>query len=67
MPFPATFAELLKAGYSYSGSGNCRKCRARILWYRTPNDARIPINPDATTHWSSCPYAKDFKKAKEVQ
>jgi len=62
--FPNSFDVLHAIGYNYSGSGNCRRCKARILWYRTPQGKRMPMNPDATTHWASCPYAKDFKKQK---
>jgi hypothetical protein len=63
--FPDSFEGLNASGYSYSGSGNCRKCGTRILWYKTPRGKSLPMNPNATTHWSTCPYARDFRKPKK--
>jgi hypothetical protein len=61
--FPQSLDALTAAGYVYSGSAHCRKCNGRILWYKTPVNAKLmPMNPDGTTHWATCPNAKDFKK-----
>lgn len=64
MKFPDSFEVLEAIGYSYSGSSNCRKCGERILWYRTPKGKTMPINSNATVHWATCPYARDFKPKK---
>lgn len=65
MPFPQSLDELVNAGYTYAGSSFCRKCNARILWYKTPvNKKQLPMNPDGTTHWSTCEFADHFKKKK---
>lgn len=65
MNWPRSHEEMGAAGYIYSGESTCRACRARILFYRTPNGGKIPINPkDFTTHFATCSAAKDFRKVK---
>lgn len=64
MPFPQTETELAEAGYKYQGTGKCRKCQAEINWYETPKGRMMPLDPDLKPHWSSCPFADDFRKGK---
>jgi hypothetical protein len=63
MPFPNSIEALKDAGYVYTGTAFCRKCRAEILWFRTPvNNRPIPIDRDGTkAHWASCPHTEYFK------
>lgn len=43
-------------------SARCRSCHALILWCRTPNQKRAPLNPDGTSHFSSCPQAEQWRR-----
>jgi len=48
-------------------AGACRSCSAPIVWIITAKGKRAPMNPDGTSHWSSCPDAaawRDRMKAK---
>lgn len=40
----------------------CRSCDARIVWCVTPRGKRAPVNPDATSHFASCPDADRWRK-----
>ena len=42
----------------------CKGCGAQIYWVRTPKGKNMPVDPDGTPHWSTCPKASAFKKAK---
>ena len=62
---PKTHEGLDAAGYRFSGEGTCRGCDARILWYKTPKDRPIPLDPETfEPHWGSCPQAAEFRKDK---
>lgn len=39
----------------------CKGCGAEIFWEKTRSGKMTPVNADGTTHWSTCPKAKDFK------
>ena len=43
----------------------CRGCGAQIGWAKTEKGKWMPFDPDehVTSHWASCPKAKQFKKA----
>jgi len=41
---------------------NCRGCGAIIYWIVTRNGKRMPVNPDGTSHFSTCPEAGKFRK-----
>lgn len=65
MPFPKTEDEFREQGYVYDGSGLCRGCSVKIDWWYTPDNKRMPVDPDTMKpHWSTCPNAKDFKRKK---
>lgn len=58
-----TRADLEAAGYEFLEEGRCRgqHCKAVILWFRTPRDKRMPIDPGTfAPHWSTCPDSKNF-------
>lgn len=65
MPFPKTEAELKAAGYTFEGSSKCKKCPARILWWKTPKGKMMPLDLKTyEPHWGSCPARDEFKKKK---
>lgn len=65
MPFPETVEEMKDAGYEFKNEGDCRGCRVRIQWWKTPLGRNIPMDVDedgnVQSHWASCPKAKDFR------
>lgn len=40
----------------------CRYCMDTIYWVKMPSDRLMPVNPDGTSHWGSCPMASQVKK-----
>lgn len=70
MPFPTTKAALETADYRFLNSKQC-PCGATIELWRSPKDAVIPMNPmpaadsPATSHFSDCPMAKQFRRPKK--
>lgn len=49
-----------------SGSGdNCRSCGAVIFWDKHPKTGRPhPFNADGTSHFATCPNAKEWRGKK---
>lgn len=46
-------------------NGTCRSCGAPVAWDRNPKtDKPHPYNPDGTSHFSTCPQAKDWRAKK---
>jgi hypothetical protein len=45
----------------------CRGCGARIYWLVMDSGARMPVDPDGTSHFATCPQANRFRKPKEQQ
>ncbi len=43
----------------------CRgaSCHKRIFYVVTPAGKLMPVNPDGTPHWGTCPDAKRFKRS----
>lgn len=37
-------------------------CRAPIFWIVTAAGKRMPVNADGTSHFATCPKAKEFRK-----
>ena len=70
MFFPKTRSDLISAGYALSvrGVGVCGGCHKKIEWWITPAGKRMPMDlmPDDTSaaisHFTVCPYAKNFRK-----
>jgi len=61
-PFPKTEAELLQAGYSFSGKGTCKACKAELEWWITPRGASAPFDPGTMeSHFKTCPEAEQFR------
>ena len=53
-------------GYIAMDEATCSRCFAPIIWYRTPKRKLMPMNRvSLTTHWSTCPFAKEFKRKKK--
>ena len=66
MPFPKTETELTEQGYRYDNKSLCRGCDATIEWWITPKGAHMPLDPGTKEpHWSTCPNAARFKKARK--
>lgn len=60
-----TDTQLKEADYKFENKGRCRSCGAEIEWWLTPKQKHMPL--DAGTmqpHWSTCPDAEHFRKAK---
>lgn len=50
-------------GYSPDqASARCRSCSALICWVRTPHGKRMPIDPDGTSHFATCPQADAWRR-----
>lgn len=49
-------------GYTYTNRGSCRSCGAPIAWCTTRAGKRAPLNPDGTSHYSTCPQADTWRK-----
>jgi hypothetical protein len=70
MPFPATKAKLIEAGYKYLANKTCPCGSSMELWL-TPNGATMPMNPmsgdedPAVSHFSDCPKAAQFRRNKK--
>jgi hypothetical protein len=64
--WPATFAELEKAGYVYLGGKEC-ECGSSFLWWRTPAGKAMPISviegDRLVPHHAVCENVKRFRAA----
>jgi hypothetical protein len=48
--------QLVAAGYTWRGYGNCRKCGRRILWYKNPDKILVPVDERTfMLHFANCP------------
>jgi len=41
---PETLPELAEAGYRLDGSGHCQACGARLEWFWTPRNRKMPMS-----------------------
>jgi hypothetical protein len=48
-----------------SRSGICRGCGAKVIWIVTKAGRNMPVDSDGTSHFATCPQAKQFRKRKE--
>jgi len=65
MPFPKTKDELEAAGYRYVNSGQCtaQSCLAPVEWWRTPKNAKMPLDVGTLEpHWATCKAVAKFRK-----
>lgn len=44
MPLPDTFVTLAESGYQPAGSGHCKRCHARLEWFRTKKNRLMPFS-----------------------
>jgi hypothetical protein len=42
----------------------CRGCKATIYWIKTSKGKNMPVNPDGTSHFATCPQAATFHRKK---
>jgi hypothetical protein len=42
-------------------------CLKPIRWVRTPRGNRMPVDPDGTPHWATCPDSPSFRKREQQQ
>lgn len=42
----------------------CKSCEATIYWIETVNRRRMPVNPDGTSHFATCPNADRHRKVR---
>jgi hypothetical protein len=40
----------------------CRSCTAPIYWIDTKAGKRMPVNPDGSSHFATCPNADAHRK-----
>ncbi len=40
----------------------CRSCGATIYWSETVNKKPVPVDPDGTNHFITCPDRKKWRK-----
>jgi len=48
-------------------ASQCKGCQAPMWWVSTKAGKAMPLNPDGTPHWGSCPSVRDFKIKKEAE
>jgi len=46
------------------GQEKCRSCRALVTWVKTEKGKWMPVDPDGTSHFATCPNANDWRKKK---
>lgn len=42
--------------------GNCRSCGSAIYWCRTKRGSRMPVDPEGTSHFATCPDADEHRR-----
>lgn len=40
----------------------CRSCSATIYWIQTDKGRLMPVDPDGTSHFATCPNASEHRK-----
>ena len=45
---------------------SCRGCGSTIFWIKTAAGKMMPVDPDGTSHFATCPEALRFRKKKET-
>lgn len=40
----------------------CSGCARAIYWVKTAAGKNMPVDPDGTPHWATCPKREAFKK-----
>lgn len=54
---------VIPEGYTLKTLGDqCRSCGAEISWFLTKAGKTAPLNPDGTSHFSTCPQAASWRK-----
>lgn len=43
-------------------ASKCRSCGAPIEWVLTESGKRMPVDPDGTSHFVTCPEASKWRK-----
>jgi hypothetical protein len=72
MPFPATRAAMIEAGYSFATMKTCPCGESMELW-NTPKGATMPMNPmndddsPAVSHWATCVKAEQFRRKPDAK
>lgn len=56
---------MILPGKGLAQRGQCKGCGAELWWVKSPKTGTPhPWNPDGTSHFSTCPEAPRFRKAK---
>ena len=45
--------------------GKCRGCGAGVYWIKTKAGKAMPVDPDGTSHFATCPKAANFRKGRK--
>lgn len=40
----------------------CRSCQAPIFWVKTASQKNMPVDPDGTSHFATCPEAAKHRR-----
>lgn len=43
-------------------SARCRSCDGLIVWVVTKSERRMPVDPAGTSHFATCPQAKEWRR-----
>lgn len=69
MTFPATRGDLTAAGWELAFIRNCRRCAKSLEFWRAHDKVFHPLEivdgNKLQTHFSTCPFAKEFRKPKQ--
>jgi hypothetical protein len=54
---------LVANGYVWTGTGRCSDCGKVVLWYRTPNQKHVPMDPETyAIHFATCGSCKSGRQ-----
>lgn len=61
-PDDGTQAWTIPLGWTADNVGRCRSCGAAVMWCLTLAGKKAPVNPDGTSHFSSCNDPERWRK-----
>ena len=53
-------------GYTFTGMGTCKGCRASMAWANTPAGKMSPLDRVGTSHFITCPKRQEFRRQRDV-
>jgi hypothetical protein len=55
---------LVRKDWAPTNSSACRGCRVIVMWVKTREGRRMPVNADGTSHFATCPKADQFRTSR---